>query len=93
MPAPPIDFANCIWGVYPYLVGKPSIHPYNINSYVGYAKSVLRCKTGHPLAQDNVFDGAMYNAVRDMQTMFGVYPVDGHITANDWPVIDYLATH
>lgn len=92
MPAPPLNLPLCLFGMYPVQAGKPACHPFDTNGFVGYAKAVLRCKTGHSLAMDNTFDGAMYWAVRNMQTYFGL-PVDGHISADDWSVIDYLATH
>jgi len=90
--APPINFANCVWGNYPYNTAKPNIYPFQTSSYVGYAKSVLRCKTGWALAKDNVFDGAMYNAVRAMEALFG-RPVNGAIEGADWECVDFLATH
>lgn len=92
MPGPPLDFNNCLFGVYPFNPNKPTIHPFDTSAFVGYAKAVLRCKTGHNLLKDWIFDGAMYWAVRDMQTFFGL-PVDGHISTDDWAVIDYLATY
>jgi hypothetical protein len=92
MPAPPLDLNNCLFGLYPYQVGKPAIHPFDSNDFVRYAKAVLRCKTGHALAKNNVFDGAMYWAVRDMEALFG-RPIDGHISGGDWNCVDYLATH
>lgn len=92
MPAPPLNLPLCLFGGYPITPGKPACHPFDTNEFVGYAKAVLRCKTGHSLAMNNVFDGAMYWAVRDMQIWFGL-TVDGHISADDWAVVDYLATH
>lgn len=92
MPAPPLNLPQCLFGMWPLTPNKPAIHPWDVNQHVGYAKAVLRCKTGHNLAMNDAFDGAMYWAVRNMQTYFGL-PVDGHISADDWSVIDYLATH
>lgn len=92
MPAPPLNFPLCLFGQWPLVPNKPAIHPFDTNIQTEYAKAVLRCKTGHNLAQNAVFDGAMYWAVRDMQTYFGL-PVDGHISTDDWGVVDYLALH
>lgn len=105
MPAPPFDFARCIFGDWPYRVGEPSLHragdgfPGDTSGgWVGYFNGVMRCKTGHwnvDVTAPYNYDWYSVQACLDLQRFFGISPLIsyGVVCANTWPIVDYLATH
>ena len=103
--SPPFNFAQCIFGDFPYRTGKPSLHRagdgypgQTSGDMVGYFNGVMRCKTGHwnvDVVAPYNYDWYSVQACLDLQHFFGLQPLIayGVVDSTVWAYTDYLAVH
>lgn len=72
-------------------MGKEPVGAFSSGFTVGYLQQVLVIAAGQDVSISGTFDGATFNAVRNIQTLFGL-TVDGLCGPETWAKIDWLCT-
>lgn len=87
---PPFDPVNGVYGQMPVATKAPITYGATGDN-VAYMQAVLRFAAGQPIEIDGIFGPETAGAVYNLQTFWGL-SLDGTINADDWGVIDFLAS-
>lgn len=78
------------YGLWPLNPNKPEILEGSLGDAVRYLQRVCNDKAGQALSVDGEFGPATREAVTNLQTFFGLIPIDGRVNKNEWDLVDAL---